>query len=144
MFCPQCGAANADNATQCTQCGTPLQPLQTNAPSSPAPSAQVAGAMPPPQPYTGEPIPNYLSQSIVCTVLGLVCCLSLPFGIVAIVFSTQVSSKLAYGDIAGAKDSSNKAKIFCWVAIGIFGVIGIVYMLFIILGVAGSLIPNTH
>jgi hypothetical protein len=98
----------------------------------------------PPQTYTGEPIPNYLWQSIVCTVLGLMCCLSLPFGIVAIVFSTQVNSKLAYGDIAGAKDSSNKAKIFCWVSIGIFGVIGVVYMLFIILGVAGSLIPNTH
>jgi hypothetical protein len=55
-----------------------------------------------------------------------------------------VNSKLAYGDIAGAKDSSNKAKIFCWVAIGIFGVIGILYMVMIILGVAGSMIPNMH
>jgi interferon-induced transmembrane protein/zinc ribbon protein len=141
MFCPQCGAANADNIAQCTQCGTALQPLQAYVPPPPAPSSP---GVVPQQPYTGEPIPNYLWQSIVCTVLGLMCCLSLPFGIVAIVFSTQVNSKLAYGDIAGAKDSSNKAKIFCWVSIGIFGVIGIVYMLFLILGLAGSLIPNTH
>jgi hypothetical protein len=143
MFCPQCGAANTDNTAQCSQCGTPLQPLQAYVPPQAVPAPQASGAVPP-QPYSGEPIPNYLWQAIVCTVLGLMCCLSLPFGIVAIVFSTQVNSKLAYGDIVGAKDSSNKAKIFCWVSIGIFGVIGIVYMLFIILGVAGSLIPNTH
>jgi len=70
--------------------------------------------------------------------------LSLPFGIVAIVFSTQVNSKLAYGDLAGAQDSSNKARIFCWVSIGIFGVIGLVYMVFMILGIAGSMMPNIH
>jgi hypothetical protein len=139
MFCPQCGAANAENAAQCTQCGTPLQALQ---PYTPPPSPQ-PGAVPP-QPYVGEPIPNYLWQSIVCTVLGLMCCLSLPFGIVAIVFSTQVNSKLAYGDIAGAKDASNKAKIFCWVSIGIFGAIGLVYIVFLVLGVAGSMMPNVH
>jgi hypothetical protein len=144
MFCPQCGAANTDNPAQCSQCGTALQPLQAYVPPQAAqPPPQAPGAIPQ-QAYTGEPIPNYLWQSIVCTVLGLMCCLSLPFGIVAIVFSTQVNSKLAYGDIVGAKDSSNKAKIFCWVSIGIFGVIGLVYMLFIILGIAGSLIPNTH
>jgi hypothetical protein len=72
------------------------------------------------------------------------CCLSLPFGIVAIVFSTQVNSKLAYGDLAGAKDASNKAKIFCWVSIGIFGVVGVLYMMLMILGVAGSMIPGNH
>jgi hypothetical protein len=139
MFCPQCGAANAESASQCAQCGTPLQPVQAYAPPPPPPP----GAVQPP-PYTGEPIPNYLWQSIVCTVLGLVCCLSLPFGIVAIVFSTQVNSKLAYGDLVGAKDSSNKARIFCWVSIGIFGVIGLVYMVFMILGIAGSMMPNIH
>jgi hypothetical protein len=139
VFCPQCGAANAENASQCDQCGTPLQPVQAYAPPPPPPP----GAVQPP-PYTAEPIPNYFWQSIVCTVLGLVCCLSLPFGIVAIVFSTQVNSKLAYGDLVGAKDSSNKARIFCWVSIGIFGVIGLVYMVFMILGIAGSMMPNIH
>jgi hypothetical protein len=143
MFCPQCGAANPDNATQCSQCGTAMQPVQGYVP--PAPQAPYPGQAPqPPQPYTGEPIPNYLWQAIVCTVLGLMCCLSLPFGIVAIVFSTQVNSKLAYGDLAGAKDASNKAKIFCWVSIGIFGVVGVLYMMLMILGVAGSMIPGNH
>jgi hypothetical protein len=143
MFCPQCGAANPENATQCSQCGTAMQPVQGFTPPPPVPPGAVAPGQPP-QPYTGEPIPNYLWQSIVCTVLGLLCCLSLPFGVVAIVFSTQVNSKLAYGDIAGALDASKKAKIFCWVSIGIFGVIGLLYMIFIILGVAGRMIPNIH
>ena len=140
MFCPNCGAANADNAAQCLQCGTALQPVQAYAPAPAAPAAQAA--MPPPQAYTGEPIPNYLWQSIVCTVLGLACCLSLPFGIVALVFSTQVNNKLSYGDVAGAQDSSKKAKIFCWVSIAIFGVVAVLYMVLLILGVAGSMMPN--
>ena len=46
-------------------------------------------------------IPTYLVQSILVTVF---CCL--PFGIVGIVFASQVSSKLAAGDIAGAQASS--------------------------------------
>jgi len=141
MFCPSCGTANADNATQCLQCGTPLQPVQAYVPP---PSPMTPAAVPPQQPYAGEPIPNYLWQSIVCTVLGLACCLSLPFGIVALVFSTQVNNKLAYGDVAGAQDSSNKAKIFCWVSIAIFGVVAVLYMVLLILGVAGSMVPNVH
>jgi hypothetical protein len=74
-----------------------------------------------PAPFTGGQIPNYLWQSIVCT---LCCCL--PFGIAAIVFSTQVNSKLAAGDIAGAQESSRKAKMWCWLAFGIGIVVTII------------------
>jgi hypothetical protein len=40
----------------------------------------------------------------------------MPFGIVAIVNSAQVNSKLKAGDYEGALDCSNKAKKWGWVA----------------------------
>jgi hypothetical protein len=77
-------------------------------------------------------IPNYLVWSILVTVL---CCL--PLGIVAIIFSSQVDTKQNAGDIAGALDSSNKAKLFCWISFGL-GVLGTVaYIGFMV--IAGGL-----
>ncbi len=73
----------------------------------------------------GAPIPNYLWQSIVAT---LCCCL--PLGVVAIIFSAQVNTKLAAGDIAGAREASSKAKLFCWISFGI-GIVGILISLLI-------------
>ncbi|MHB8273686.1 MAG: CD225/dispanin family protein [Dermatophilaceae bacterium] len=73
---------------------------------------------PPPSPYgavgaQGTPPPNYLVWAILSTVL---CCL--PLGVASIVFSTQVNSKWAMGDVAGAQDASEKAKKFAmWGAI---------------------------
>ena len=59
-------------------------------------------------------VPNYLWQSIVCTV-----CCCLPFGIAAIVFAAQVNGKLAAGDVAGAMESSRKARLWCWISFGL-------------------------
>jgi hypothetical protein len=57
-------------------------------------------------------IPNYLVQSVLVT---LCCCL--PLGVVAIVNSAQVDSRLAAGDIAGAQRASKNAKMFAWLAV---------------------------
>jgi heme/copper-type cytochrome/quinol oxidase subunit 2 len=74
---------------------------------------------PPPTPYgapgapSAPPPPNYLVWAILTTIL---CCL--PLGIVSIVFSTQVNSKWALGDVTGAQEASAKAKRFAiWSAI---------------------------
>lgn len=64
----------------------------------------------PQQPMQGnqQPMPpSYLIWAILCTVL---CCL-IP-GIVAIVFSSQVSSKYYSGDVEGAKRASRNAEIW--------------------------------
>ena|ERR1035437_6126429 len=61
---------------------------------------------PPPSPSTAPP-PNYLVWAILATVLCF-----WPLGIASIVFSTQVNSKWARGDIEGAQASSRKAKTF--------------------------------
>jgi hypothetical protein len=39
-------------------------------------------------------------------------------GVVSIIFAAQVNSKIATGDIAGAMESSKKAKMFMFIAIG--------------------------
>lgn len=69
-------------------------------------------------------IPNYLVHSIIVTI---VCCW--PAGIPAIVYAAQVNSRIARGDVAGAKDSSDKAKMWCWISLGfgiVAGVVGVV------------------
>ncbi len=81
-----------------------------------------------PPPVGGAPanIPNYLVPAI----LSLFCCW--PLSIVAIIFAAQVNGKVAAGDIAGAQDSSKKAKMFSFIAIGL-GLAGIlIYIIFIV------------
>ena len=62
----------------------------------------------------GEKIPTYLWQSIVCLIL---CCL--PAAIPGIIYSTKVDPAIARGDIAGAKEASEKAKMWCWISFGL-------------------------
>ena len=81
--CPQCGFSNADNATFCTHCGRSLQ-----SPAA-APPLQATGVVVPP---IGTTIPNYLVFAILTTVL---CCL--PTGIPAIIYASQVNTKLQLG-----------------------------------------------
>jgi len=94
------------------------------------------GAAPPPPPGNyggpgGAPPPNHLVWAILST---LFCCL--PLGIASIVFAAQVNSKFAAGDIAGAQDSSEKARKFAlWATIaGV--VIAVLYVILIIVGAA--------
>lgn len=69
---------------------------------------------PPPTSDAAVNIQNYLIPAIVATIL---CCP--PLGIVSIIFAAQVNSKIATGDIAGATESSKKAKMFMFIAIGL-------------------------
>jgi hypothetical protein len=71
----------------------------------------------PPMPQVHDNIPNYLAWSIIATVLATCLCCPLGLvGIVAIVFASQVNSKLNQGDVDGARRASANAKIWCWVA----------------------------
>jgi hypothetical protein len=97
------------------------------------------GSTPPPPPppvyggggAQGAAPPNYLVWSILSTIL---CCL--PLGVASIVFSTQVNSKWAMGDINGAQEASEKAKKFAmWSAIA--GVI--LYVLVIAINVIAAM-----
>lgn len=86
----------------------------------------------PPQAY-GPPPESYLVWSILATLL---CCL--PFGVVAIIYSTQVSSKSAAGDFVGALAASKNAKTWCWVSFGCGLLVGLLYMMAMIAGAAAG------
>ncbi len=122
MNCPNCGTSNLDNATVCVNCGRSLSaPAASYTPPPPPPSS--FGSAPPPA--AGAAIPNYLWQAIVVT---LCCCL--PLGVVSIIFAAQVNSKLAQGDIAGARDASQKAKMFALIGFGVGLVLIVLSMIF--------------
>lgn len=124
MFCPQCGASNADNAVVCAQCG---RNFQTGTTATPLP---VTGTVIPP----GTTVPNYLVFAVLSTVL---CCL--PAGIPAILYSSQVNSKLLAGDLAGAQAASNNAKLWCWISFGLGLATVAFFVIATMLGVLGSL-----
>jgi hypothetical protein len=80
-----------------------------------------------------QPLPpkNWLAESILVTIF---CCL--PFGIVGIVNASQVNTKYAAGDYAGAERASKEAGK--WTRIGFFIGIGLIalYIIGVVLGVA--------
>lgn len=82
----------------------------------------------------GAPPNNYLIPAILVT---LFCCL--PGGIVAIINATQVNSKYAAGDVAGAQAAS--ANALKWVKISA-GVGIALIIISIILNVTGALLSR--
>ena len=62
----------------------------------------------------GAEVSNYLIPAILSTIF---CCM--PLGVVSIIFATQVNSKVAAGDLAGAAEASKKAKMFMFIAVGL-------------------------
>ncbi len=127
MFCPNCGANNIEGAAICSQCGSAMRVGGTPAPAA-TPGAPVT-------PGGAKPnIPNYLVQSILVTIF---CCW--PLGIPAIIFAAQVNSKLAQNDIAGAMESSRKAKMFCWIALGLGCVVAVIYVILFAVGALSNM-----
>jgi len=78
---------------------------------------------PPPAP-THDKVPNYLIPAI----LSAICCF--PLGIISIIFAAQVNGKVAAGDLAGAVDSSKKAKMFSYIFLGLGIVVWACYLIF--------------
>ena len=74
-------------------------------------------------------IPNHLVWAILVTIF---CCL--PFGIVSIVYAAQVNGKVAAGDIVGAREASQKAKIWAWISFGVTLGLGVLWFLLAVVG----------
>ncbi len=121
MFCPHCGSQNSNSATVCSACGMPFDNPYQASMAEPSPM------------YRGGDVPTYLVQAILTTIF---CCQ--PFGIVAIVYAAQVGSKLAAGDYVGARQSSDSAKMWCWIGVGCWLAMAVVWLIFVVgMGVLG-------
>lgn len=129
-FCPNCGAQLPEGSTFCPNCGQKMTaqsanpvpaPVENPTPAAnPAPAAQQSATKPCPE--------NYLAFSILTTVF---CCV--PFGVVGIVKSAQVSSKYSAGDYEGAVMASKDAKKWSQIAL-ICGLVGILlYIIFVVI-----------
>jgi hypothetical protein len=80
----------------------------------------------PPPAGGGSTVPNYMVPAII----SIFCCW--PLAIPAIIFAAKVNGQVQAGDIAGAQDSSKKAKMFSFIAIGL-GAAGIlIYIIWIV------------
>jgi hypothetical protein len=121
--CPHCNQSVnvpqtlAGKETSCPECNQifVVPPLASSPLSAATPSL----------PSDAPPdIPNHLAEAIVATLL---CCL--PLGIVAIVYSSQVNSKLLEGDIEGAQAASNKASMWSGISFGAGFLFILVYFL---------------
>ncbi|MGA9995303.1 MAG: CD225/dispanin family protein [Pyrinomonadaceae bacterium] len=78
---------------------------------------------PPPVGASGAAPSNYLVPAILVT---LFCCL--PGGVVAIIYATQVNSKTAAGDIAGAEAASKSAKMWVMISAGVGVALILIYI----------------
>lgn len=119
MYCTKCGTANDDNAYQCVNCRELLHGVPQQAPM-----------------YRPE-IPTRLAPAILVT---LFCCL--PFGIVSIVYAAQVSSKAAAGDIPGAMECSEKAKMWCWLSFWLGLIPMLLYFMLVLFGIIAGAIEH--
>lgn len=111
------GMAQWEPAGEVPELSELFQETTTPPPVTPVPP--VAPPMPPKQEtfYRQKP-DNLLVWSILTTVL---CCL--PFGIVAIVYSSKVDNLWNMGKFAEADQAAKNAKLFCLISLGL-GVIG--------------------
>jgi hypothetical protein len=120
MFCPKCGAGFEGGTQFCATCGEAL-PL-VGAPASPA-------AFRSPGPDPAIKVPDYLVPAILTT---LCCCM--PFGIAAIVYASQASTKSKAGDIEGALAAAKNASLWSWLSFGSGIIITIIYILLMAVG----------
>lgn len=119
MYCPKCGAQNDDSAEFCTSCGNSLKAMSPESSQKPITTPIINDNNLSNVNY--DKVPNYLVWSIIVTVLSVLLfnVFAIATGIVSIVFSTQVDSKLKTEDYDGAVKSSKNAKIWCWVTTGL-------------------------
>ena len=116
MYCPKCGTINDDTAMLCTLCDYKLKPGWGKK------SKNVYARPTYEQPKTYD-IPSYYTECILVTFL----CSPL-FGIIGWYYASTCKSKLASGDIEGARWASDNARKCIWAAV-IINIIGFVLIM---------------
>lgn len=151
-WCQSCGAnlmenefASAENQNPAGEQGNQTPPYGAQQGTTPPPygaqnSSPYGVQTPPPYGnyqngyqqtnyYPAGTVPNHMVKAIVsiffCTILG----------IIAIVFASQVNTKLAAGDLTGAQQSANTANTCATIGLVLGIVISVLYCILIVTGV---------
>ena len=104
MFCQNCGAEINDKAVVCVKCGVPVADKKVTAADPAAVQNHMVGA---------------ILTTVFCCLIG---------GIISIVYASEVNTKLAQGDIEGARAASKTAMrwiIINMIAAPLIGLLGI-------------------
>ncbi|WP_346699390.1 CD225/dispanin family protein [uncultured Alistipes sp.] len=104
-------------------------------PQSTPESANSASTASAPQPQEVKP-DNFLAWAIISTIL---CCL--PFGIVAIVYASQVDSYWFAGNHEAARRSARNARTWTWVSVGVAAFCWVAYLLLVFVFAAAVSLP---
>jgi uncharacterized membrane protein YvbJ len=119
MICSKCGANNLEGQTICGSCGSPLSNSTStyNAEITGTNTISADG-------YSNSEITkpkSYQTESIIVTVVSMLCCGSFPsliIGIIAIVKASKVDSDFASGNVHDAIQNSKSAKnLTIWAAV---------------------------
>lgn len=105
MYCKNCGAEINDGAVVCVKCGCSV--------ANPGKDKELA-------------------TNLGLAIFSTLCCFP-PLGIVSIVYSAQVNSKLLKGDVEGAKRSSKLAKNWAIAAIILGLAANLLYFILVLL-----------
>src|SRR5690242_19218771 len=115
MFCPKCGAENKDESLKCKKCGKSLKTV--TAASGGDPIASI--------------IPYQNGKALIAYYLGvfsIIPCVGAPLGIAAFFLG-----------LAGLKEADAhpeaKGKIHAWIGVIVGGLFGLVYTVFILIGI---------
>jgi len=142
MFCPKCGAFNDDSNLWCIKCGWHIASVDSEVVfennhnenvQKNIISEKIKKEKKSKNKAKTAKVKDYLVASIIAAVLG-----SVAFGIVAVIFSGLTQTELAAGNMQKAAGYSEKARLFCWISLGI----GLVKLVFIILMIAAILIAG--
>lgn len=118
MYCQNCGQSNPPENSQCSACGVTL----------------AVAAPPPAPPAASRP---HVDNHLVWAILATLCC-CVPTGIAAIVFAARVDGKLAAGDVNGAIQDANNAKLWSWVSFGLGLAFGLLYLFAGVMDIAAN------
>ena len=123
-FCSKCGQPIAEGVSFCSSCGAPIGNSANVNSNFNQSFNQINNTVPP---------DNYLAWAIITTVL---CCL--PFGIVAIVYSSKVNGLWIAGHTREALEAAKSAKTWSIVSASVGAAVIIIYLIFVVVAAGSS------
>lgn len=164
MFCSQCGTEMGVEATYCPECGKAMsepKKVQTQATPYHAPAASPGPVIESrdysdysrqsqqySQPYQSPTVPGYamptahVTDYLVPSILLTVCCCPM-LGAFALLYSANAKTRLSYGDVQGAKEDANRAKIALMIGGGLFLLYILIYVVMAVVGLSSTDVIGT-